>query len=74
VIPQGLSRLRQRLPGILEDADHGLSCAFRDLLQSLAHELRALGASVAEMTQRLTRISRDWTRVSACRRWTALGP
>jgi transposase len=65
VIPQGLSRLRQRLPGILEDADNSLSCAFRDLLQNLAHELRALDASVAEVTQRLTRISRD---LEACQR------
>jgi transposase len=49
VIPQGLSRLRQRLLGILDDADNGLSCACRDLLQSLAHELSTLDASVAEM-------------------------
>jgi transposase len=65
VMPQGLSRLRQRLPGILADVDNSLSCAFRDLLQSLAHELRALDASVAEVTQRLTRISRD---LDACQR------
>ncbi len=65
MIPQGLSRLRQRLPGILDDADNGLSCAFRDLLQSLAHELSALDASVAEVTQRLARLSRD---LEACQR------
>jgi transposase len=41
------------------------SYAFRELLQSLAHELRALDASVAEVTQRLTRISRD---LDACQR------
>ena len=65
VIPQGLSRLRQRLPGILADADNGLSCAFRELLQNLVHELSALEVSVAAVTQRLTRISRD---LDACQR------
>jgi transposase len=64
-IPQGLSRLRQRLLSILADADNGLSCTFRELLQSLAYELSALDASIAEVTQRLTRISRE---LDACQR------
>jgi transposase len=74
VIPQGLSRLRQRLPGILDDADNGLSCAFRDLLQSLAHELSTLDASVAEMTQRLTRISRDLDACQRLQEMAGIGP
>jgi transposase len=53
------------VPGILADADHGRSVVCRDLLQSLAHELSALDASVAEVTPRLTRISRD---LDACQR------
>ena len=65
VIPQGLYRLRKRLPGILEDADNGLSFAFRDLLQSLAQELRTIDASIAAVTRRLTRISRE---LEACQR------
>jgi Transposase IS116/IS110/IS902 family len=65
VIPQGLSRLRQRLPDILADADNGLSFAFRELLQSLVHEHSALDVSVAEVTPRLTRISRA---LDACQR------
>jgi transposase len=65
VIPQGLSCVRQRLPGILADVDNDLSFGFRELLQNLAHELSALDASVAEVTQRLTRISRD---LDACQR------
>jgi transposase len=58
-------RLRTRVPRILEDADNGLSLAFRDLLQSLARELSTLDASVAEVTQRLARLSRD---LDACQR------
>ena len=65
VIPQGISRLRKRVPGILADADNGLSLAFRALLQSLARELSTLDASVAEVTQRLARLSRD---LEACQR------
>ena len=65
VIPQGIYRLRKRVPRILEDADNGLSLAFRDLLQSLARELSTLDASVAEVTQRLARLSRD---LEACQR------
>jgi transposase len=74
VIPQGLSRLRQRLPGILADADHGLSFAFRDLLQSLVHELSTLDASVAEVTPRLTRISRDLEACQRLREMDGIGP
>ncbi len=65
VIPQGIYRLRKRVPSILEDADNGLSLAFRDLLQSLARELSTLDVSVAEVTQRLARLSRD---LEACQR------
>jgi transposase len=36
VIPQGIARLRKRLPRVLEEADNGLSFLIRDLLQSLA--------------------------------------
>jgi transposase len=74
IIPRGLSRLRKRLLGILEDADNGLSCACRDLLQSLAHELSALDASVAEVTPRLTRISRDLEACQRLREMDGIGP
>jgi transposase len=62
------------LPGILADADHGLSCTFRDLLQSLAHELSVLDASVAEVTPRLTRISRDLDACQRLREMDGIGP
>ncbi len=65
VIPQGIYRLRKRLLGILAEADTGLSSTLRELLQSLAHARSALDTSVAEVTPRLTRISRD---LDACQR------
>src|SRR6187200_3178789 len=34
VSPQGIARLRKRLPRVLEEADNGLSFRMRDLLQS----------------------------------------
>ena len=43
VIPQGIARLRKRLPRVIEEADNGLSFVMRDLLQSLQSELSALG-------------------------------
>src|SRR5215813_12632261 len=39
IIPQGIARLRKRLPRVLEEADNGLSFLMRDLLQSLQSEL-----------------------------------
>jgi transposase len=62
------------VPGILEDADHGLSGACRELLQSLAHALSALDASVAEVMQRLARISRALDACQRLREMDGLGP
>ena len=58
-IPQGIYRLRRRLPGLLEDAENGLTLAFRDVLQSLAMELHDLDSRIAEATKRITRHSRE---------------
>ena len=74
VIPQGIDRLRTRRPGIVEDADNGLSLAFRDLLQSLVHELSTLDASVAEVAHRLARLSRDLDACQRLREMAGIGP
>jgi transposase len=65
VIPQGLARLRKRLPRVIEEADNGLSLGLRDLLQSLQSELIVLDTRVADVTRQLARISHD---VEACQR------
>jgi transposase len=57
--------VRKRLLSIVEDTDNGLSLALRALLQSLARELSTLDASVAEVPQRLVRLSHD---LEACQR------
>ena len=74
VMPQGIYALRKRMPSILEDADNGLSLTFRDLLQSLMQELRALDMAIAEVTQRLTRISRDLDACQRLREMEGIGP
>jgi len=74
VIPQGIYRVRKYVPRILEDADNGLSMTFRDLLHSLAQELRALDASIAEVTQRLTRLSRALEACQRLREMEGIGP
>jgi transposase len=74
VIPQGICRLRKRLPRVLEDADNGLSMGFRDLLQHLLYELTALDTHIAELTQRLTRLSRDLESCQRLRAVEGIGP
>lgn len=74
VIPQGISRLRKHVPRILEDADNELSLVFRDLLQSLARELSTLDTSITEVTQRLTRLSRDLEACQRLREMEGIGP
>ena len=47
VVPQGLAALRRALPGILEDADNGLSEVFRPLLQRGQQQLAELDEHIA---------------------------
>ena len=76
VIPQGIARLRKRLPRVLEEADNGLSFLMRDLLQSLQSELSALDTRLTLPPSRVSSrasATRE-RRVNACKRWRALGP
>jgi transposase len=65
VLPQGIARLRKRLPRVMEEADNGLSLRFRDLLQSLQSELTSLDTRIAEVTRQLTGMSHE---LEACQR------
>ena len=65
VIPQGIARLRQRRPRVIEEADKGLSFLMRNLLQSLQSELSALDSRITEITGQLTRLSHE---LEACQR------
>jgi transposase len=52
-IPVGRALFARRLPGILEDADNGLSIRLRTLLDKLRHRWRTLDSEIQEMTDLL---------------------
>jgi len=54
VAPTGLAQLRAALPQWLEDADNGLTEAFRGLLAGLAGDLRHLDARIAALDAHIT--------------------
>lgn len=58
VIVVSPAALRKAIPELLEDADNGLSFAFRQLLAELYDELVAIDQRVAELTQRIERTVR----------------
>ena len=64
VIPQGIARLRKRLPRVIEEADNGLSFVLRDLLQSSPGELSALDTRVTEVTASSRASATRWKRVT----------
>lgn len=53
VLPRGLASLRRRIPEILEDADNGLSDAFRELLAHSYEQLLALERYIQHDTDRI---------------------
>lgn len=64
-IKEGRALLRRELPGILENADNGLSDRMRQLLSRLRDHWKYLDESVDEYTHELERIAK---RDDACRR------
>lgn len=58
VIAVSPAALRKAIPELLEDADNGLSFAFRQLLAELYDDLIAIDKRVAELTQRIERTVR----------------
>jgi transposase len=59
VIAQGRQRVRRHLPRILEDAENGLSVAFRELLQGLFEELVHLDERIDGFDHRIEQLSRE---------------
>jgi transposase len=53
VVGKRVGALRRALPGLLEDADNGLSLDFRELLEGLRQDLVYLDKRVAAMDKRL---------------------
>ena len=59
VAPQQLSALRRTIPEWLEDAENGLTCLFRELLQGLWEDLRILDRRMADLDQQIKRIAQQ---------------
>ncbi|MGB7184936.1 MAG: IS110 family transposase [Burkholderiaceae bacterium] len=56
VAPVGINQLRRALPCWLEDAENGLSGAFRELLQGLWADLIQLDERVAQLDERINNL------------------
>ncbi len=52
-LPQGISHVTHRVPGIIEDADNELPGLFRGLLQRLVAHLRELNHQVRELEEQI---------------------
>lgn len=74
-IQAGRVNLLKRLPEILEDADNGLTELFREELFGLYGELRHLDERITPTaTRRSSRLHKQMSVCSACRRFLGLGP
>jgi transposase len=56
VIPQGIQKVGQALPGIREDADNGLTVFVRELCADLAARLQTLNDHIADYQQKIERL------------------
>jgi transposase len=65
VLPRGIARLRRHLPGLLEEAENGLSGVFRQLLAQGYRQLCELDAHIASYDAQLISQVRD---SAACQR------
>ena len=60
IVPAGITKLRSRLPEILEDGDNGLSFPFRALLNQGYHQLKELDSHIkAYEKQLLVQVKED---------------
>jgi transposase len=65
VVAQGIGRLRQALPSLLEDPDNRLSGLFREMLGEMAERLRWLDDRCRRYEQRRTTLSHRRTSTAA---------
>lgn len=59
VVPQGIAKLREQLPQILEDAENGLGDLARQLLNDLLGQLRHLDEQVAHYERQIQQLTRS---------------
>lgn len=73
-IPQGRRHVRSQIPGILEDADNGLSARLRRLLSELYEELTRLDARVEALDREVAQAVRDDEQVQRLMTIPGFGP
>lgn len=73
-MPQGIATLRKRLPEILEDAENGLSEAFRELLAECQRQLIALDEQVSWYDQKIVEHSKNDAACQRLRTAPGFGP
>lgn len=74
VLPASLGRLRRALPGLLEDAENGLTGEFRRLLSQLGEELRQLDDSIKEYDARIAQRAKEDDRIKRLLEVEGIGP
>lgn len=74
VMPKGLNTLRRRLPEVLEDAQNGLTGAFRELLAELYERLCDLDARIKRCNRRVEIAARGDERCRRLLEVEGLGP
>ncbi len=74
IVPQRVDNLRKALPVILEDADNGLSGAFRQILNGLRDDLRGLDQRVAELDQALLHLASHHEGAKRLQQLRGIGP
>lgn len=57
IIPKGISYIRKAIPGLLEDAENGLTPLFRELLSELYDEMVHFDERISALEQKLVAIS-----------------
>lgn len=73
-IPKGRIHVRKQLPGILEDAENGLTGQFREALAMLYEELVGLDGSIAWYDERIEQIARTDARAQRLLTIPGMGP
>jgi transposase len=74
VVAQGIGRLRQALPSLLEDPDNGLSGLFREMLGEMAERLRWLDDRCRHYEQRIEQLFRTDERAQRLGQIEGVGP
>jgi transposase len=74
VLPQAISRLRRALPEVLEDAENGVTVRGRELIASLADELRSLEERIKPYERAIEHASIDSCTCLRLRSVPGIGP